>query len=121
MNCSTRHHARRSPSTGSHTHASHSHASTPGGSPLHTPNFVGLLSPHRAVPSSHHGQTGSPHRLSSVGSTGGNGSSPQGIPTPIPPLASVGIELSEVQPGMIKNNLLVSILLFLKYLSIFVS
>ncbi|XP_033222078.1 serine/threonine-protein kinase BRSK2 isoform X2 [Belonocnema kinseyi] len=97
---STRHHARRSPSTGSHTHASHSHASTPGGSPLHTPNFANLLSPHRPVPSSHHGQSGSPHRLSNVGTTSGNGSPPQGIPTLVPPLASVGIELSEVQPVM---------------------
>ena len=104
--CSTRHHARRSPSTGGcHTHASHSHTSTPGNSPLHAP--AGLLSPHRAVPTSHMGQTIAcgAHRLSLGGSTAntiaGNGSSPtsQSVPTPTPALANVGIELNEVQPG----------------------
>nr|KAF7423201.1 hypothetical protein H0235_008484 [Vespula pensylvanica] len=96
---STRHHARRSPSTGCHTHASHSHASTPGGSPLHVPNVPGLLSPHRSVPTSHISQTGSPHRLSAVTTTGGNGTPPsQGVPTPTPALANVGIELNDVQP-----------------------
>lgn len=104
--CSTRHHARRSPSTGGcHTHASHSHTSTPGSSPLHAP--AGLLSPHRAMPTSHIGQTvsGSPHRLSTGGSTtaasAGNGESPmsQSVPTPAPALTSVGIELNEMQPG----------------------
>ncbi|XP_014483013.1 PREDICTED: serine/threonine-protein kinase BRSK2 [Dinoponera quadriceps] len=97
---STRHHARRSPSTGCHTHASHSHASTPGSSPLHAPNVAGLLSPHRAVPTSHMGQTGSPHRLSTGGTTtAGNGSpTSQSVPTPTPALANVGIELNEVQP-----------------------
>ncbi|EZA60730.1 BR serine/threonine-protein kinase [Ooceraea biroi] len=99
---STRHHARRSPSTGGcHTHASHSHSSTPGNSPLHTP--AGLLSPHRSVPTSHIGQTiaGSPHRLPTGGSTtAGNGGSPtsQSVPTPAPAFPNVGIELNEVQP-----------------------
>ncbi|KYN10582.1 BR serine/threonine-protein kinase 2 [Trachymyrmex cornetzi] len=102
---STRHHARRSPSTGGcHTHASHSHTSTPGNSPLHAP--AGLLSPHRAVPTSHMGQTIAcgAHRLSLGGSTAntiaGNGGSPtsQSVPTPTPALANVGIELNEVQP-----------------------
>ncbi|XP_032667734.1 serine/threonine-protein kinase BRSK2 isoform X1 [Odontomachus brunneus] len=98
---STRHHARRSPSTGCHTHASHSHASTPGSSPLHAPNVAGLLSPHRTVPTSHMGQTGSPHRLSTGGTTttAGNGSpTSQSVPTPAPALTNVGIELNEVQP-----------------------
>lgn len=104
--CSTRHHTRRSPSTGGcHTHASHSHTSTPGSSPLHAP--AGLLSPHRAVPTSHVGQTLScgAHRLSIGGSTTstitGNGGSPtsQSVPMPTPALANVGIELNEVQPG----------------------
>ncbi|XP_020708626.2 serine/threonine-protein kinase BRSK2 isoform X1 [Athalia rosae] len=95
---SARHHARRSPSTGSHSHASHSHASTPGGSPLHAPTVAGLLSPHRAVPSAHLSQTGSPHRLSVVSASGGNSSQTQVMPPPIPPPASVGIELNEVQP-----------------------
>lgn len=105
--CSTRHHARRSPSTGGcHTHASHSHSSTPGSSPLHAP--AGLLSPHRAMPTSHMGQTIAcgAHRLSIGGSTiatiAGNGGSPtsQSVPTPTPAFANVaGIELNEVQPG----------------------
>lgn len=108
--CSTRHHARRSPSTGGcHTHAS-SHTSTPGNSPLHAP--AGLLSPHRAVPTSHMGQTITcgAHRLSIGGSTittiAGNGGSPtsQSVPTPTPTLANVGIELNDVQPG--KFNIL---------------
>lgn len=102
--CSTRHHARRSPSTGGcHTHAS-SHTSTPGNSPLHAP--AGLLSPHRAVPTSHMGQTTcGTHRLSIGGSTittiAGNGGSPtsQSVPTATPALTNVGIELNEVQPG----------------------
>ncbi|XP_029161770.1 serine/threonine-protein kinase BRSK2 isoform X1 [Nylanderia fulva] len=101
---STRHHARRSPSTGGcHTHSSHSHASTPGSSPLHAP--AGLLSPHRA-PISHVGQTvtSSPHRLSigsSTTTTAGNGSpTSQSVPTPASAsaLTSVGIELNEMQP-----------------------
>jgi len=102
---SARHHARRSPSTGGcHTHVSHSHSSTPGNSPLHTP--AGLLSPHRSIPTSHVGQTivGSPHRLPAGSTTAvaGNGGGPtsQSVPTPTPaPLANVGIELNEVQPG----------------------
>jgi len=100
---SARHHARRSPSTGGcHTHASHSHSSTPGNSPLHTP--AGLLSPHRSMPTSHIGQTivGSPHRLPTGSiAAAGNGGSPtsQSVPTPAPALANVGIELNEVQPG----------------------
>lgn len=104
---SARHHTRRSPSTGSHTHASHSHASTPVGSPLHGPNVAGLLSPHRAVPSSHHGQTPIPHRLSTGGAASGNGTTPSSTtttsvsttPTVVQPLSSVGIELSEIQPS----------------------
>ncbi|XP_046742921.1 serine/threonine-protein kinase BRSK2 isoform X2 [Diprion similis] len=95
---SARHHARRSPSTGSHSYASHSHASTPGGSPLHVPTVAGFLSPHRAVPSSHLAQSGSPYRLSVVGASSGNSSQTQVMPPPIPPPASVGIELNEVQP-----------------------
>ncbi|XP_034187009.1 BRSK family serine/threonine-protein kinase sugar-free frosting isoform X3 [Osmia lignaria lignaria] len=98
---SARHHARRSPSTGGcHTHASHSHASTPGSSPLHGSNAVaGLLSPHRAPPSLHLGQTGSPHRLSTVTTTAGNGNtanSPAATPVPALP-SSVGIEINDVQ------------------------
>ncbi|KAL0130619.1 hypothetical protein PUN28_002330 [Cardiocondyla obscurior] len=103
---STRHHARRSPSTGGchTTHTSHSHTSTPGSSPLHAP--AGLLSPHRAVPTSHVGQTIAcgTHRLSISGNTtntvAGNGGSPtsQSVPAPTPALTNVGIELNEVQP-----------------------
>lgn len=108
--CSTRHHARRSPSTsGCHTHSSHSHTSTPGSSPLHAP--AGLLSPHRAVPISHVGQTitSSPHRLSigsSTTTTAGNGSpTSQSAPTPASAsaLTNVGIELNEMQPGELSN------------------
>ncbi|XP_043270166.1 serine/threonine-protein kinase BRSK2 isoform X2 [Venturia canescens] len=96
---SARHHPRRSPSTGPHTHASDSLASTPGSSPLHGPNVAGLLSPRRATPSSHHSQTGSPHRLSTVSTSGGNGASPtSGSPTPIPPPSNAGIELSQIPP-----------------------
>lgn len=116
FNCrSTRHHARRSPSTGCHTHASHSHASTPGSSPLHAPNVAGLLSPHRAVPTSHMGQTGSPHRLSTGGTStttaaAGNGSpTSQSVPTPAPALTNVGIELNEVQPGELFRRFLFAI------------
>ncbi|XP_015430349.1 PREDICTED: serine/threonine-protein kinase BRSK2 [Dufourea novaeangliae] len=98
---SARHHARRSPSTGCHTHASHSHASTPGSSPLHGSNAVaGLLSPHRAPPSSHLGQTGSPHRLSTVTTTAGNGNTTSHTPpaaAPVPALPNVGIEINDVQ------------------------
>ena len=83
---------------------------------MHTPNFSNLLSPHRATPSSHYSQTGSPHRLSNASITGGNSSPPQGIPTPIPPLPNVGIELSEVQPGMIK----ILLFFFLNPLSFFI-
>ncbi|XP_020291838.1 serine/threonine-protein kinase BRSK2 isoform X2 [Pseudomyrmex gracilis] len=105
---STRHHARRSPSMGGcHTHTSHSHTSTPGSSPLHAP--AGLLSPHRAVPTSHLGQTADGlHRLSIGGGTtanaAGNGASPanQIVPTaasaPSSALTNVGIELNDVQP-----------------------
>lgn len=119
--CSTRHHARRSPSTGGcHTHVTHSHTSTPGSSPLHTP--AGLLSPHRAIPTSHVGQTIAcgAHRLSIGSGTttiAGNGSSPtsQSIPTPTPALANIGIELNEVQPG--KFTTIIKLLLLRKYSS----
>ncbi|XP_043514261.1 serine/threonine-protein kinase BRSK2 isoform X2 [Frieseomelitta varia] len=97
---STRHHARRSPSTGCHTHASHSHASTPGSSPLHGSNAVaGLLSPHRAPPpTSHLGQTISPHRLSAVTTAAGNGNtSTPSVVAPVPALPNVGIEINDVQ------------------------
>ncbi|KAF7987471.1 hypothetical protein HCN44_003233 [Aphidius gifuensis] len=116
---SARHHARRSPSTGSHTHSSsHSHSSTPVGSPLHSPNIAGLLSPHRASPSSHHGQSShSPHRLSIGSTSSANGQStnstiinsstttttttttttPTTPTTTVQPLSSVSIELNENQ------------------------
>ncbi|XP_076238535.1 BRSK family serine/threonine-protein kinase sugar-free frosting isoform X2 [Calliopsis andreniformis] len=97
---STRHPARRSPSTGCHSHASHSHASTPSSSPLHGANAVaGLLSSHRAPPAatSHLGQTGSPHRLSTVTNTTGNGNtSTPAVPAPIPTVPNVGIEINNV-------------------------
>lgn len=116
-----RHHARRSPSTGGcHTHSSHSHTSTPGSSPLHAP--AGLLSPHRAVPISHVGQTvtSSPHRLSigsSTTTTAGNGSpTSQNVSTPASAsaLTSVGIELNEMQPGEF-----ISITNYVLFLSLF--
>ncbi|XP_061942310.1 serine/threonine-protein kinase BRSK2 isoform X2 [Apis cerana] len=96
---STRHHARRSPSTGCHTHASHSHASTPGSSPLHGSNAVaGLLSPHRTPPTSHLGQTGSPHRLSTVTTAAGNGNTTTPpVVAPVAALPNVGIEINDVQ------------------------
>ncbi|XP_057331598.1 serine/threonine-protein kinase BRSK2 isoform X3 [Microplitis mediator] len=106
---SARHHTRRSPSTGSHTHMSHSHTSTPGSSPMHSPNVAGLLSPHRAVPSSHHGQNPSPHRLSITGgSASGNGTmsstttttattTVSTTPATSQPFSSVAIELNEIQ------------------------
>ncbi|XP_034941264.1 serine/threonine-protein kinase BRSK2 isoform X2 [Chelonus insularis] len=103
---STRHHTRRPPSTGSHTHASHSHASTPGSSPLHGPNVGGLLSPHRVIPSSHHGQSPTPHRLSISGTASGNGTTPSTTTTTTTsttpsgggqPLSNVSIELNEIQ------------------------
>lgn len=98
---STRHHARRSPSTGCHTHASHSHASTPGSSPLHGSNAVaGLLSPHRTPPTSHLGQTGSPHRLSTVTTAAGNGNTTTPpVVAPVAALPNVGIEINDVQQG----------------------
>ncbi|KAK0167128.1 hypothetical protein PV327_004565 [Microctonus hyperodae] len=114
-NNSVRHHTRRSPSTGSHTHASHSHVSSPSSSPMHGPNVASLLSPHRAVPSSHHGQTSSPHRLSVVSAaSGNNGTTPSTtttintitttststMPTIIQPLSSVGIELNDQSIGI---------------------
>lgn len=87
---SARHHARRSPSTG--CHPSHSHAPTPGSSPLHV---AGLVSPHRASPTSH---ITTPHRLSVVNTTAGNGNSTsQPVPPIVPALANVGIELNDVQ------------------------
>ncbi|XP_015121861.1 serine/threonine-protein kinase BRSK2 [Diachasma alloeum] len=104
---STRHHTRRSPSTGSHTHVSHSHTSTPGGSPLHGPSLPGLLSPHRSTPISHHGQSShSPHRLTTGSVSSGNGPSPNTTnstimvtaPTIVQPLTSVGIEFNENLP-----------------------
>lgn len=103
---SARHHARRSPSTGCHTHGSHSHASTPGSSPLHGPNAVaGLLSPHRAPPTSHLGQTATPHRLSTVATTAGNGNpvSPP-VAAPAPALANVGIEINDAQQGKLSRK-----------------
>lgn len=128
--CSTRHHARRSPSTsGCHTHSSHSHTSTPGSSPLHAP--AGLLSPHRAMPISHVGQavTSSPHRLSigsSTTTTAGNGSpTSQSVPTPASAsaLTNVGIELNEMQPGEFSNRIykLHSICLSSSYKNTFIS
>lgn len=98
---STRHHTRRSPSTGCHTHASHSHASTPGSSPLHGSNAVaGLLSPHRTPPTSHLGQTGSPHRLSTVTTAAGNGNTTTPpVVAPVAALPNVGIEINDVQQG----------------------
>ncbi|CAK9815276.1 Serine/threonine-protein kinase BRSK2 [Anthophora quadrimaculata] len=97
---STRHHARRSPSTGCHTHGSHSHSSsTQSSSPLHASNAVaGLLSPHRAPPSSHLGQTGSPHRMSAVTINAGNGNTINpAVSALAPALPNVGIEINDVQ------------------------
>lgn len=88
---------------------SHSHTSTPGSSPMHSPNVAGLLSPHRAVPSSHHGQNPSPHRLSITGgSASGNGTmsstttttattTVSTTPATNQPFSSVAIELNEIQ------------------------
>ncbi|XP_066601191.1 serine/threonine-protein kinase BRSK2 isoform X2 [Prorops nasuta] len=98
---SARHHPRRSPSTGCHTHASHSLASTPGSSPLHVPNIANLLSPHRTTQSSQiPGQTVNvSHRLS-IGGNNGNSTTAQANvaqPTAITH-STLGVELNDVQP-----------------------
>lgn len=116
---STRHHARRSPSTGCHTHASHSHASTPGSSPLHGSNAVaGLLSPHRTPPTSHLGQTGSPHRLSTVTTAAGNGNTTTPpVVAPVAALPNVGIEINDVQQGELIHLIFFFILFLINFKS----
>lgn len=80
---------------------------------MHSPNVAGLLSPHRAVPNSHHGQNPSPHRLSiTSGSASGNGTmastttttTVSTTPATSQPFSNIAIELNEIQSS--KNYIL---------------
>ena len=86
---------------GPQSHVSHSHASTPSGSPLHAPRVV-FRSPHRYAPSSHHHVAENQDGIQPVIGAGGNGAPLlTNIPSsPIPPPPNnIGNEISDTQPG----------------------